>query len=151
MSYETTLFAHIAPKFTDRIEDIAVEGLGHILSNSEAARSALEDTVLLGGANVGSLDRVQTQVTAEEGGRPDLVAFDDKGDKRVLIEAKLWAGLTPNQPNQYPVSCQGRPAALLFIAPAKRITCCGRNYINGQRKIRANSRIGVKKLKFCRC
>ena len=123
MSYETTLFAHIAPKFTDRIEDIAVEGLGHILSNSEAARSALEETVLLGGANVGSLDRVQTQVTAEEGGRPDLVAFDDKGDKRVLIEAKFWAGLTPNQPNQY--LCQlpeGRPAALLFIAPAKRIT-----------------------------
>ena len=122
MSYETTLFAHIAPRFTDRIEDIAVEALGHILSNSETARSALEETVLFGGANVGSIDRVQTQVTGEEGGRPDLVAFDDKGDKRVLIEAKFWAGLTPNQPNQYLDQLPGgRPAALLFVAPAKRI------------------------------
>ena len=122
MSYETTLFAHIAPRFTDRIEDIAVEALGHILSNSEAARSALEETVLRGGANVGSIDRVQTQVTDEEGARPDLVAFDDRGDKRVLIEAKFWAGLTPNQPNQYLSQLpRGRSAALLFVAPARRI------------------------------
>lgn len=122
MSYETTLFAHIAPRFTDRIEDITVEALAHILSSSEAARSALEETVRLGGVNVGSIDRVQTQVTNEEGGRPDLVAFNDKGAKQVLIEAKFWAGLTPNQPNQYlkQLPC-GRPAALLFIAPAKRM------------------------------
>ena len=122
MSYETTLFAHIAPRFTDRIEDVAVEALGHVLSNSEAARSALEETVRIGGANVGPIDRVQTQVTDEEGGRPDLVAFDDRGAKQVLIEAKFWAGLTPNQPNQYLDQLpRGRPAALLFVAPAKRI------------------------------
>ena len=122
MSYETTLFAHIAPRLTDRIEDVAVEALGHILSNSEAARSALEETVGLGGAIVGPIDRVQTQVTDEEGARPDLVGFDDKGTKRVLIEAKFWAGLTPNQPNQYLDQLpRGRPAALLFVAPARRI------------------------------
>ncbi len=76
----------------------------------------------LGGVSVGSIDRVQTQVTNEEGGRPDLVAFNDKGAKQVLIEAKFWAGLTPNQPNRYleQLPC-GRPAALLFIAPAKRM------------------------------
>ena len=122
MSYETTLFAHIAPRLTDRIEDVAVEALGHILSNSEAARSALEETVGLGGAIVDPIDRVQTQVTDEEGARPDLVGFDDKDTKLVLIEAKFWAGLTPNQPNQYLKQLPGgRPAALLFVAPAKRI------------------------------
>lgn len=78
--------------------------------------------MLLGGANVGSIDRVQTQVTSEEGGRPDLVAFGDKGAIQVLIEAKFWAGLTPNQPNRYLEQLpSGRPAALLFIAPAKRL------------------------------
>ena len=122
MSTETTLFAHIAPRLTDRIEDVAVEALGHILSNSEAARSALEETVRLGGANVDSIDRVQTQVINEEGGRPDLVAFNEKGARQVLMEAKFWAGLTPNQPNQYLDQLpHGRPAALLFVAPAKRI------------------------------
>ena len=125
MSYETTLFAHIAPRLTDRIEDVAVEALGHILSNSEAARSALEEAVRLGGANVGSIDRVVTQVTDEEGARPDLAAFDDKGDKRVLIEAKFWAALTPNQPNQYLDQLrkgrEDRPAALLFVAPKSRL------------------------------
>ena len=122
MSHETTLFAHIAPRLTDRIEDIAVEALGHILSNSEAARSALEETVLLGGAKIGTIGRVQTQVTDEEGGRPDLVTFDDRGAKQVLIEAKFWAGLTPNQPNQYLEQLPGgRPAALLFVAPTARL------------------------------
>ena len=132
MSYETTLFAHIAPRLTDRIEDVAVEALGHILSNSEAARSALEETVGLGGAIVGPIDRVQTQVTDEEGARPDLVGFDDQGTKRVLIEAKFWAGLTPNQPNHYLERLpQDRPAALLFVAPKARLELlwpklCGR-------------------------
>ena len=141
MSYETTLFAHIAPRLTDRIEDVAVEALGHILSNSEAARSALEETVGLGGAIVGPIDRVQTQVTGEEGARPDLVGFDDKGTKRVLIEAKFWAGLTPNQPNQYLKQLpRGRPAALLFVAPARRIPmlwpkllACGRKVQIGRK------------------
>ena len=122
MSNETTLFAHIAPRFTDRIEDVAVEALGHILSNSEAARGALEETVRLGGTNVGFLFRVETQVTDDEGGRPDLVAFDESGAKKVLIEAKFWAGLTLNQPNQYLTQLpRGQAAALLFVAPEKRL------------------------------
>ncbi len=123
MSNETTLFAHIAPRFTHRIEDVAVESLGHILSNSEAAREALEEIARLGEAKIGPIDRVQTQVIDEEGARLDLVGFDKRKAKQVLIEAKFWAGLTPNQPNQYLTQLpQGRPAALLFVAPARRIS-----------------------------
>ncbi len=122
MSSDTTLFAHIAPRLTDRTEDVAVDALGHILSYSEAACSALENTLLEGGTAVGSLARVRTQVIGEEGERPDLVGFDDGGVERVLIEAKFWAGLTENQPNGYlrrlPLD---RPAALLFVAPAARL------------------------------
>ena len=122
MSYGTTLFAHIAPRLTNRIEDVAVEALGHILSQSEAAREALEETLRLGGAQVGSIARVQTQVTGEKGERPDLIGFDDIWVKQVLIEAKFWAPLTPNQPNQYLEQLPGgRPAALLFVAPAARL------------------------------
>ena len=148
MSYETTLFAHIAPRLTDRIEDVAVEALGHILSNSEAARSALEETVGLGGAIVGPIDRVQTQVTGEERARPDLVGFDDKGTKRVLIEAKFWAGLTPNQPNQYLKQLpRGRPAALLFVAPARRIPMLwSKLLLRAEERFRLADKSGPKRL-----
>ena len=122
MSYETTLFAHIAPRFTNRIEDVAVEALGHILSNSEAARSALTDKLRSGGIAVDSIERVQTQAIGEERERPDLAGFDDSGAERVLIEAKFWAGLTENQPNQYLKRLTlDRPAAVLFVAPAARL------------------------------
>ena len=125
MSYETTLFAHIAPRLTDRIEDVAVQALGFILSNSPAARRALADTLRDGGIEVGSIDRVETWEIGEEGEIPDLVCFDENGAKQVLIEAKFWAGLTKNQPNQYLKQLlqdgQDRSAALLFIAPKARL------------------------------
>ena len=73
MSYETTLFAHIAQWLTDRIEDVAVEALGHILSQSEAGAEALEaltDALKDGCIDVGSLDRVETQEIGDEGRDP---------------------------------------------------------------------------------
>ena len=82
-------------------ENVAVEALGHILSGSEAARSALSDVLNAGGAQVGQIAQVRTQVTGKDGERPDLVAFDQDGEKRVLIEAKFWAGLTESQPVVY--------------------------------------------------
>ena len=123
MPVETTLFAQIAPRFTSRLEDVTVEALGHILANSEAAREALEEIVRLGEAKIGSINRVQTQETVKEGARPDLVGFDEKDAKQLLIEAKFWAGLTPNQPNEYLTQLpSGRPAALLSVAPSRRIS-----------------------------
>ena len=122
MSTGTTLFAHIAPRLTDRIEDVAVEALGHILSQSPAARSALENTLREGGTVVDSITTVQTQPRGRERERPDLAGLDDNGAERVLIEAKFWAGLTQNQPNQYLKRLPpDRTAALLFVAPAARL------------------------------
>ena len=122
MSIETTLFAHIAlTKLRGQIEDTAVEALGYIMSNSPAARRALADTLKDGGIEVGPIGRVETWEIGKEGEIPDLVCFDDKGEKQVLIEAKFWADLTKNQPNQYLKQLledrQDGPAALLFVAP----------------------------------
>ncbi len=122
MSYETTLFAHIAPWLTDRIEDVAVEALGYILSNSEAARTALTNAVKDGGAEVGHITGVRTQSIGTEGERPDLSCYDENEAERVLIEAKFFAHLTPNQPNEYLERLpKCIPAALLFVAPASRL------------------------------
>lgn len=114
-----SMLAHVSWKLSDRKEDIAVEALGYILK-AETARGVLRKVVNGGGARVGRLASVQTQVSGEGQGRPDLVAFDDDGRECVLIEAKFWAGLTPNQPNTY-LERLGQGGILLFVAPASRI------------------------------
>ena len=122
MSTDKTLSSLNAPKRTDPTEDAAVDALGHILSQSEAARRALESTLREGGTAVGSLAGVRAEVIGGEGERPSLAGYDDEGAVRVLIEAMCWAGLTRSQPNGYfkrlPLD---RPAAVLFVAPAARL------------------------------
>ena len=120
MATSDTLLAHLSTRFTDQIENIAVEALGHILSNSASARRGLDDVLRIGGVEVGDISRVVTQSTGEEGERPDLACYDG-GAERVLIEAKFWAGLTSNQPVAYLERLpKDEPSALLFIAPATR-------------------------------
>jgi len=126
MSNETTLFSHIVrSKLEGQVENTAVEALGFILSRSEAARKALVETLRTGEMNVNSIARVETQITGKEGERPDLVCYDGNGSRNVLIEAKFWAELTDNQPNEYLLQlsqeCQGRAATLLFVAPKIRL------------------------------
>ena len=118
-----TLLAQLAPMFGPQTENLAVEALGHILSGSEAARSTLSELLQAGGAEVGQVAQVRTQVAGEGGARPDLVGSDQNGEDRVLIEAKFWAGLTANQPGAYlkQLELAPQPSALLFVAPARRL------------------------------
>ncbi len=44
MPAQQTLISHLPPRLTDRIEDIAVETLGCILSKSPASRQPLQST-----------------------------------------------------------------------------------------------------------
>ena len=123
MSTDTPLPGHSAPRLTDQTEDAAVEALGHILSQSEAARSALESTLREGGTAVGALAGMGSQDIGGEGERPGLAGYDDEGVVRVLIQAMLLGRIFPkSQPNGYfkrlPLD---RPAALLFVAPAARL------------------------------
>ena len=125
MSSETTSFAQIMSNFPQRAEDAAVGALGHILSNSAAAREALADALREGGTTVDSIAEVRTQATGEESNSPYLVVLDDDGAERVLIEAKCWAALAPDQPNTYlkqlKEQSRSRPVAVLFVAPATRL------------------------------
>ena len=122
MAEDQTLLAHITLKLASHPENIAVEALGHILSTSPAAVRALEDMLQTGGSEVGKIAQVQTQASDEEGSRPDLAGRDADGRKRMLIEAKFWAGLTERQPVKYlqHLLKQDQPSVLLFVAPAKR-------------------------------
>lgn len=117
----TSLLAKLAPMFSGQTENVAVEALGHILAGSQPARDALSDVLRSGGAEVGKIAEVRTQVIGEDGARPDLGAFDEDGSEHVLIEAKFWAGLTENQPLTYLQRLpEWRTSALLFVAPHAR-------------------------------
>ncbi|MXW71092.1 MAG: hypothetical protein F4Z74_06540 [Acidobacteria bacterium] len=119
-----TLLAKLAPLFGPRTENLAVEALGHILSESKPARRAVADVIRAGGADIGEVVQVRTQATGEDGARPDLVGFDKRSAERLLIEVKFWAGLTDNQPVSYLSRLApdgGDPCALLFVAPAARL------------------------------
>ena len=116
----SALLAHLAPLLGERIEDIAVEALGYILS-SRTAMAALQGLLRETNVELPELDSIRTQVT-QDGTRPDLVGFGQDGTERLLVEAKFWAGLTDNQPNAYleRLPNDDQPAALLFIAPKAR-------------------------------
>ena len=118
----TPLLAKISPMFSGRTEDVAVEALGHILNGSKSARDALSEVLRIGGAEVGKIVVVETQVTIEDDARPDLAAYNEDGSRCVLIEAKFWAGLTKNQPVTYLRHLLREPktSALLFVAPHAR-------------------------------
>ena len=125
--HRPTLLAKLARLncFERKKEDVAVEVLGHILSTSEPARAALSDLVVAGGAPVGRIDWVETQVRGPMGARPDLAGYDESGREHVLIEAKFEAKLTPNQGEKGTylkrlLQQKMQPSVVLFVAPAER-------------------------------
>ena len=121
--HNSSLLAHVAAKLTSQVEVLATESLSYVLSQSAVARRALELAVRNAGADVGQIARVETEVSGEAQERLDLVCFGADGSERVLIEAKFWAGLTPNQPATYleRLKNAAEPAILLFVAPATRL------------------------------
>jgi hypothetical protein len=63
-----------------------------------------------------------SQVGDLQSGRPDLVATDDLGSERLIIEAKFWANLTGNQPSAYLTRlAPAQPSLLLVVAPQVRL------------------------------
>ena len=125
MANESTLMAHLIPHLTDQVENAATEALGYILNKSEPSREALADLLREGGFAMPPIRRVATQVTLEDGTRPDMAGDDEDGDRRLLVESKFWAALLLKQASgylQWVIDETGpAPGALLFIAPGVRI------------------------------
>ena len=75
------------------------------------------------GADVGPLERVETEVVGEKRDRIDLAAYDEAGAERVLVEVKFGADLSDNQPAEYlrRLPVDGNVSVLLFVAPESRL------------------------------
>lgn len=117
-----TLLAHLVPKLTSQVEDAASEALAFILNKSELCRRALGDFLQGEGFEPKTISRVATQITFEDGSRPDVVGYDEGNNPRVFVEAKFWAELTDRQPNAYLANLpRDGPAVLLFVVPTARL------------------------------
>ena len=120
------LLAHLTLSgwFTNSIEPIATQSLAYILARSASARRAVQETVLAGGADVGTLESVWPEAVGQDGGIPDVACYDRDCVARVLIENKFWAELTQHQPETYlnRLPKDDQSCALLFVAPEGRIS-----------------------------
>lgn len=118
----TTLMAHLVPKLTGQVENAATDALGYILNKSAMSREALTDLLGESGFDMPPIARVETQVTYEDGSRPDMAGYDETGAKRLIVESKFWASLLKGQASEYLRQIgEDGPTALLFIAPEVRI------------------------------
>ncbi len=122
MAEQDTLLAYLVPKLTNQVENAATDALAFILNNSAACRSVLNNVLRDSDFNPEPIVSVQTQVIYQDGSRPDMVGYDQRGVKRLLVEAKFWASLGQRQASGYFEQLEeARPGVLLFIAPDSRI------------------------------
>ena len=122
MVQESTLLAYLVPRLTNRGEDTATDALAFILNKSAACRSALDLLLRDENFDLEPITKFQTQVTYQDGSRPDMVGYDQGGGKRLLVESKFWATLLQGQAIGYFSQLEeAGPGVLLFVAPGTRI------------------------------
>ena len=122
MADNATLMAYLVPRLTRQVENAATDALNYILNRDTGSMQALNDLLREGGFDIEPIDRVETQVTYEDGSRPDMAGYDKDNVKRVLVEAKFWAALLEDQASGYARQFdQPGPAVLVFISPEIRI------------------------------
>ena len=122
MPNDTSLMAHLVPILNPQVENAATEALAYILNSSTECMQALNDLLQEGGFAIEPIARVGTQVTYEDGSRPDMAGYDKNSVTRLLVEAKFWAALLQGQASWYArLLDQPGPATLLFISPEVRI------------------------------
>ncbi|MDA7910037.1 hypothetical protein N9B44_00040 [bacterium] len=117
-----SVFGEIALRLSSHPENIATEALLYLLNQYPSARDTLRRFVKQAGVHLDEGMQFRTQATSEDGSIPDLVGVDSDGDRTFVLEAKFWAGLTPNQPGAYLESLpKNKKSIVLVVAPGIRI------------------------------
>ena len=122
MAEDTTLLAYLVPRLTGRVEDTATDALAFILNKSAPSCAALDLLLQDADFNPEPITRVETQVTYQDGSRPDMVGYGRSDAKRLVVESKFWASLQEGQASGYfrQLEAPG-PGMLLLIAPESRM------------------------------
>ena len=118
-----TLLAHLSWRFHPRMEEVAVEALAYVFNRYPESREGLEELLKRAIPCMGlSAHGFETEPVAPDGTRPDVLQKGDDGEKRLFIEAKFYAPLTPSQPVSYLKQLPDtRTSVLMFLAPSGRV------------------------------
>jgi hypothetical protein len=101
-------------------EDIASESLTYILRKSIRVRQTINQIININtGLSFSDLSYT-TQKVGDKLERPDISGIDENGREALIIEAKFWASLTSNQPNEY-LNRFIDNAVLIFLVPTLRV------------------------------
>ena len=123
MSDSDTLLAHLVPALTPQVEVAATKSLAFILNKSAPCRKVLDGLVSDADFPVEPIARLTAEETLSRSSRLDLVGYDRNAVRRLLIEAKFWAGLGKGQASGYFKLLQADgPGVLLFIVPKPRVS-----------------------------
>ena len=87
MDNESSLLAYLVPRLTSRGEDTATDALAFILNKSEACPRALDSLLSEQDSSLAPITKYETQVTHEDGLRPDMVGYDSDGNTRLIVES----------------------------------------------------------------
>jgi hypothetical protein len=117
----TGLLKRIARRCSRSEENVATEALAFLLEKSKGAAEAFAKYACSLGISGFDKFTVQSQREGETDCRPDLTLLNAEGQAEVLVEGKLWAALTDNQPTEYFSLLKKVPGLLLFVAPEVRI------------------------------
>lgn len=117
------LLAHLTWRFHPRTEEVAVAALAYILNRYPASREGLNDVLQQMVPDLPLSDGpFQTEVSAPDGTKLDVVQTGMDGEERLFIETKFHASLTPNQPVPYLKRLpKDGVSALMFLAPSWRV------------------------------
>ena len=122
MTDNSSLLAFLVPRLTYQVENAATDALAYILNGSVEYMQVLNNLLREGGFPIEPIASVETQVTYEDGSRPDMAGYDAHHLKRLLVEVKFWHALTEDQASGYARQfAEPGPAVLMFIAPEIRV------------------------------
>jgi hypothetical protein len=119
---QRSLFGEIALRLSAHPENTATEALRYTLSEHVEAWSAVRRFLASSGVELPESLAFSTQQVADDESTPDLVGTDSDGAGVFVLEAKFWAGLTPNQPGSYLRNLpSAKPGVVLVVAPTRRL------------------------------
>ena len=117
-----SLLGAVARRQADGLEDAAMDALSFILSRRASARRALSEFLQVGAGQPSPVTSVKSQAAIEHGAIAELACSDEHGNLVVFIESIFWGTPTHHQPATYwNALAADTPAALLFLAPHRRI------------------------------
>lgn len=122
MTENETLLAHMIPWLTSQVEVAATRSLTFILNKSSECRAALDELLSLDEFSLEPITRFTSEEALSPSSRLDLVGYDSRDARSLLIEAKFWASLSDGQVSEYVTLLEGEgPGVLLFLCPHRRV------------------------------